>query len=301
MNILITGASGFIGSELRSFLTRNRHHVIRLVRKPKSGTDEAHWDPAAGLIDLEPLEGLDGVVHLAGENIAEGRWTPEKQRRIRESRIQGTRFLAQSLARLFDPPKVLVSVSAIGYYGDRGEEQLDEESEAGTGFLAELCKEWENATGPAVIRGIRVVTPRIGMVLSAEGGALPLMLPVFRKGIGGRIGNGRQYMSWITLDDLVGILDHAIRNESLHGPVNAVTPSPVTNREFTATLGRVLSKPAVFILPAFAARVAFGKMADEVLLASARVLPTQLKETGYKYKFPELEGALRHALQITVQ
>ena len=301
MNILVTGASGLIGSALSSFLTKSRHQVIRMVRKAQVAAGEVRWDPAAGILDAEPLERLDAVVHLAGENIAVGRWTAEKKRRIRESRVQGTRFLAQSLARLFDPPRVLVSVSAIGYYGDRGEEQVDEESAAGTGFLPELCKEWEAATSPAVIRGIRVVTPRVGMVLSAEGGALARMLPAFRFGVGGRIGNGRQHISWITIDDLVGILDHTIHNESLHGPVNAVAPNPVTNREFSLTLGRVLSKPAHFFLPALAARIAFGKMAGEVLLAGARVSPKRLKETGYTYKFPELESALRHALQIPVQ
>jgi uncharacterized protein (TIGR01777 family) len=297
MNILVTGASGLIGSALTAFLKKDRHHVIRAVRRAPAAADEVRWDSVAGLLDAEHLERLDAVVHLAGENIAAGRWTAEKKRRIRESRIQGTRFLAQSLARLFDPPKILVSVSAIGYYGDRGDEKVDEESEAGEGFLAEVCGEWEAATGPAVIRGIRVVTPRIGMVLSADGGALARMLPVFRLGIGGRIGDGRQYISWIALEDLVGILDHAIRNESLNGALNAVTPNPATNREFSLTLGRVLSKPAFLALPAFAARLAFGEMADALLLASARVTPTRLKETGYKYKFPELEGALRNALQ----
>ncbi len=299
MNILVTGASGLIGSELTSFLIKNKHHVLRLVRKPQAATGEIRWDPFSGILDMEALEGLDAVVHLAGENIASGRWTAEKLRRIRESRILGTRNLAQSLARLFDPPKVLVSISAIGYYGDRGEEKLDETSDAGKGFLASLCTDWEAATSPAVIRGIRVVTPRLGMVLSASGGSLGLMLPVFRMGIGGRIGSGRQYMSWIAMDDLVGIIDHAIRNESMNGPVNAVAPDPVTNREFTAIIARVLAKPAFFILPAFAARLAFGKMASEVLLASARVFPERLKETGYTYQYPDLEGALRHLLQST--
>ena len=183
------------------------------------------------------------MVHLAGENIAGGRWTAEKKRRIRESRIQGTRFLAQALAHLPDPPKVLVSVSAVGYYGDRGDEQLEEESEPGTGFLADLCREWESATEPASRRGIRVVIPRLGMVLSPAGGALALMLPVFRLGIGGRIGSGRQYMSWIAMEDLLGVFYHAIHSESLQGPVNAVSPNPVTNLEFSKTLGRVLSRP----------------------------------------------------------
>jgi uncharacterized protein len=296
MNILVTGATGFIGSELIPFLSQNKHRVIRLVRKAQAGAGEICWDPAAETINTEALEGLDAVVHLAGENIAAGRWTAEKKQRIRESRIKGTRFLAHSLSRLFDPPKVLVSVSAIGYYGDRGIEPLDEGNKPGKGFLAELCSEWEAATTPAVIRGIRVAIPRIGMVLSAKGGALAQMLPVFRLGLGGRIGSGCQYMSWITLDDVIGIIDHAIRNELLQGPVNAVTPNPVTNKVFASMLGRVLAKPAFFALPAFAARIVFGEMANELLLSGANIVPARLKETGYQYKFPELEGALRHVL-----
>jgi uncharacterized protein len=296
MNILLTGSTGLIGSELVSFLS-GKHRIIRMVRRAQTGPDEIPWDPAAGILDKQALEGLDAVVHLAGESIAAGRWTAEKKRRILESRIKGTRLLAQALSHLFDPPKVWISISATGYYGDRGEEQLDEESDAGTGFLAELCREWEAATHPAMIRGIRVVIPRVGMVLSGKGGALRLMLPVFRAGIGGRIGNGRQYMSWIAIDDLIGMINHAIYNGSLHGPVNAVAPQPVTNREFSETLGRVLSRPARFALPSLAARIAFGKMADEVLLASARISPSRLAESGFKFQFPELEGALRHILE----
>lgn len=296
MNILVTGASGLIGSELTSYLTQNGHRVSRMVRKAKAGSNDVRWDPATGTVDTEALEGLDAVVHLAGENISDGRWTAAKKRRILDSRIQGTRLVAQSLARLFDPPKVLVSVSAIGYYGDRGEEPLDEESAKGSGFLADVCEEWEKAAAPALMRGIRVVHPRFGMVLSAAGGALDRMLPVFRLGIGGRIGNGRQYMSWIAIADLVRILDHVIQTDSMHGAVNVVAPNPVTNREFSETLGKVLAKPAYFALPAFAARLAFGKMADELLLASARVSPARLTESGFKFKYPELEGALRHVL-----
>jgi uncharacterized protein (TIGR01777 family) len=297
MNILVTGATGLIGTALISLLTQNKNRVIRLVRKTQLAPGEIGWDPYAQTLDKEPLEGLDAVVHLAGENIADGRWTAGKKLRIRESRIQGTRFLAQSLASLFDPPKVLVSVSAIGYYGDRGEELLDEESDPGKGFLADVCREWEAATAPAVMRGIRVVHPRLGMVLSTAGGALARMLPPFRLGIGGRIGNGQQYMSWITIEDLVGVLDYAIHNGSLHGPVNAVSPNPLTNQDFSIMLGRVLSKPAFLALPAFAARIAFGEMADALLLASARVLPTRLKESGYLFQFPEVEDALRHVLE----
>jgi uncharacterized protein len=297
MNILVTGAAGLVGTALSSFLNRNRHRVTRLVRKAEAAPGEIRWDPSAQTIDADALEGLDAVVHLAGENISDGRWTVRKKIRIRESRIQGTRFLAQSLARLFDPPKVLVSVSAVGYYGDRGEELLDEESEPGKGFLADVCREWEAATGPAVMRGIRVVHPRLGMVLSNSGGALARMLPAFRLGLGGKIGNGRQFMSWIAIEDLVGIIDYSIHNESLHGPVNAVSPNPVSNQDFSITLARVLSKPCFLALPAFGARLAFGELADALLLASARALPVRLKESGFQFQFPELEGALSQALK----
>jgi len=297
LNILITGSTGLIGSELASFLIKNGHRVLRMVRRDPSGADEIRWDPSSGTLDKSAIEGLDAVIHLAGESIASGRWTAAKRRRIRESRIQGTHLLAQSLAHLFDPPKTLVSVSAIGYYGDRGEQQLDETSSAGRGFLPDLCREWEAATEPAAMRGIRVVIPRVGMVLSAAGGALALMLPVFRLGIGGRIGSGRQYMSWIAIEDLVGAINHAVNCETLQGPVNAVSPNPATNSEFTKTLAQVLARRAAFALPAFAARLAFGQMADGVLLSSARVAPARLNESGYRFAFPELEGALRRVLQ----
>jgi uncharacterized protein len=297
VKIVISGASGLIGSELIPFLAKGRHHILRLVRKPQAGPDEIRWNPLKGEIDLGALEGADAVVHLAGENIAGGRWTADKKKRMRESRIQGTRFLAQSLAYLFEPPKAMVSVSAIGYYGNREDEILNEESSPGVGFLPGLCQEWEAATAPAVFRGIRVVIPRIGMVLSASGGALSPMLPVFRLGIGGRIGSGSQYMSWIAMDDLVGIIHHAIQSNSLQGPVNAVSPNPVTNSAFSEILGRVLDRPAIFCLPAFAARLALGEMANEVLLAGARVRPLKLERSKYKFLFPELESALRHILQ----
>jgi uncharacterized protein len=297
LNILITGATGLIGSALTSYFVKNQHRVIRLVRRISAGTDEITWNPSSGILDKSALEGLDAVVHLAGANIAAGRWTAEKKRRIRESRIAGTRLLSQSLAHLFDPPKVFVSVSAIGYYGNRGEEELNEASGMGKGFLPELCREWEMATAPAAMRQIRTVIPRIGMVLSAAGGALALMLPLFRLGMGGRIGSGRQYVSWITIDDLVRIIFHTIGCETLQGPVNAVSPNPATNREFSKTLGHILSRPAAFALPAFAARLAFGQMADEVLLSGAKVSPARLIQSGFKFSFPQLEGALRHILQ----
>jgi uncharacterized protein len=297
VKIVISGAGGLIGSELASSLAKNNHKILRLVRKQLPGVDEISWNPSTGKLDQKSLEGVDAVVHLAGENIAGGRWTAEKKRLIRESRITGTRLLAQSIAHLFEPPKVLVSVSAIGYYGNRGEEELNEDSSPGTGFLSDVCREWEDATTPALMRGIRVVIPRLGMALSASGGALPMMLPAYRRGLGGMIGSGRQYMSWIAIHDIVGIITHAIRNESLHGPVNAVAPHPTTNRAFNQILGRVLARKAIFKLPAFAARLLFGEMAKEVLLASARAIPAKLIKSKYKFQFPELENALLYILQ----
>lgn len=296
MNILVSGSTGLIGNAICSLLRNKKHRVLRLVRRQPSGADEIRWDPSSGQLNTTDLEGVEAVVHLAGENISDGRWTADKKRRIRESRIKGTHLLAQSLAYLFDPPKVMVSISAVGYYGNRGDEMLDEQSSPGSGFLPEVCHEWESATVPASMRGIRVVIPRVGMVLSAAGGALAKMLPAYRMGLGGRIGNGRQYMSWIAIDDLVRAIYHAITQTKLHGPINAVSPNPVSNRVFSDTLGRVLSRPAVMVLPAFAARLVMGQMADEALLASAKVMPSRLQKSGYEFSYPELEGALRHIL-----
>ena len=254
------------------------------------------WDPAAGQIDAAALEGVDAAVHLAGENIASGRWTSSKKRRILESRVQGTRTLCDGLARLTCPPKALICASAIGYYGSRGDEVLTEESGPGTGFLADVCRAWEAAAEPAEKRGIRVVRLRIGVILSPAGGALAKMLLPFKLGAGGKIGDGKQYMSWIALDDLVVAIHHALVTESLSGPVNGVSPYPVANADFTRTLGRVLARPTLFPMPAFAARLAFGEMAKETLLASTRVDPARLRASGYKFRHPELEGALRHLL-----
>lgn len=292
MKILITGSTGLVGSALVSHLAAHGHRPLHMVRRPPRGADEIRWDIEAGTLDPSSLEGLDAVVHLAGENIASGRWTEERKRRILQSRVLGTRLLARSLARLDTPPGVLVSVSAVGYYGDRGEEALDEESGPGTGFLAEVCRAWEAEAAPAAARGIRVVHPRLGMVLSARGGALDRMLPAFRAGFGGRIGSGRQYMSWIALDDLVGVILHAIGHDDLHGPVNTVSPHPVTNAEFTRVLASALGRPALMALPAFAARLAFGQMADELLLASARVSARKLERSGYRFRYPRLEEIL---------
>jgi uncharacterized protein (TIGR01777 family) len=242
------------------------------------------------------MEGLDAVVHLAGENIATGRWNAAKKARIRDSRVQGTRLLCEALAQLVHPPRVLISTSAIGYYGDRGAHTLRENSAPGRGFLAEVCQAWEAATAPAVQRGLRVVLLRLGMVLSPTGGALARMLTPFRLGLGGVVGSGQQYMSWIALADVLGAIRHILDTETLHGPVNAVAPQPVANQVFTTVLGTVLHRPTRFPLPAFVARLAFGEMADALLLASTRVLPAQLQASGYTFQYPDLEATLRHLL-----
>ena len=236
------------------------------------------------------------VVHLAGENIAAGRWTPARKAEIRRSRVDGTRNLCEVLARLPHPPKVLVSASAIGLYGDRGAEILTEESAAGTGFLAEVCREWEAAAAPAARVGIRVVNLRFGMVLSPTGGALKKMLLPFKLGMGGRIGSGEQFTSWIALDDVIGAIHHVLCEESVRGAVNAVAPEPASNADFTRTLARVLRRPTLLPLPAFAARLALGEMADALLLGGARVMPARLQASGYRFRFPDLESALRHLL-----
>ena len=297
MKILVSGTTGLIGTALVPFLTTGGHSVVRLIRsQPRPGQAAVHWDTAAGSIDSSAFEGLDAVVHLAGENIAARRWTPAQKARIRDSRVQGTRLLAQSLARLQQPPKVMVCASAIGFYGDRGTEVLTEESAPGSGFLTDTCLAWEAAAQPASGKGVRVVNLRLGVVLSPGGGALAKMLFPFRLGVGGKIGSGRQYMSWIGIDDVVGVIHYALTTDELRGPINAVAPNPVTNREFTKTMGRVLSRPTIFPMPAFAARMAFGEMADELLLASTRVKPARLQNSSYYFRHPQLEGALRHLL-----
>ncbi|MBP2678211.1 MAG: uncharacterized protein H6Q82_1276 [Deltaproteobacteria bacterium] len=298
MRVAITGSTGLVGSEAVASLSAAGHEVVRLVRRdPAPGEKAVRWDPERREVDAAGLEGLDAAVHLAGENIASGRWNAARKAAIRDSRVNGTRLLCETLAGLARPPKTLVCASAVGYYGDRGEESLTEGIPHGTGFLAEVCREWEEASAPAARKGIRVVTLRIGMVLSPKGGALARMLPLFRAGLGGVIGGGRQYVSWVALDDLPDILLHALRRGDLSGPVNAVAPRPVTNREFTEALGKALSRPTPLPVPAFALRLAVGReMADGLLLASARALPRRLGETGYRFLFPELGGALRHLL-----
>ena len=283
------------------FLTSRGHDVRGMVRSSATpGSDDIEWDPIRRSINAKALEGFVAAVHLAGENIAGGRWTAAKKRRIRESRTIGTRFLVDTLTSLSKPPRVLVCASAVGYYGTRGAKLLREDSPPGHGFLPDVCQAWEAAANVAAARGIRVVNLRIGLVLSATGGAMAKILTPFKAGIGGTIGDGSQFWSWIALDDLMAAVLHAINQETLAGAVNAVSPGPVTNRDFTRVLGRVVSRPAMVALPAFAARLMMGEMADELLLASARVEPARLLESGFKVQFPELEPALRHLLEPSV-
>jgi len=297
MRVAISGASGLIGAALARASRQAGDRVSRLVRRLSGDSDdEILWRPAAGTIDATLLEGQEGIVHLAGENIAGGRWTRERKASIRGSRVAGTRLLSESLARMTHPPAVLACASAIGYYGDRGDESLTEESPAGDGFLASVCRDWEAATEPARARGIRVVHLRFGVVLSPVAGALKSMLRPFQLGLGGRVGSGRQYMSWIHLQDAVDAVRHGLADAGVAGPVNIVSPQPATNAEFTGTLARVLSRPAVLPLPAAVARLALGEMADALLLASTRVKPGRLGETGFTFRFPALEGALRDLL-----
>lgn len=296
MKMIVSGSSGLVGSALFPLLRDQEHEVARLVRDPSASGKVVQWDPSLDNIDGQHLEGFDGVVHLAGESIASGRWTKAKKERIRDSRVKGTRLLSRALAKLERRPQVLVCASAIGYYGDRGDEILDEQSPPGDSFLADVCKEWEAAADPAREAGIRVVHLRLGIVLSSKGGALEKMLLPFKMGAGGIVGDGNQYWSWISLEDVVGAIQHALTNDTLSGPVNCVAPDPPTNREFTKTLGKVLNRPTVLPVPAFGAKLLLGEMAKELLLASTRVVPKKLQEAGYPFKFADLEAALRHAL-----
>jgi uncharacterized protein len=295
LNVLVSGSTGLVGSALVPALTNQGHRVVRLTRSGGAGDDAVGWDPSTATIDAARLRGIDAVVHLAGENIV-GRWTPAKKARIRDSRVEGTRLLAGTIAELSTPPKVMVSMSATGYYGDRGNELLREESAPGTNFLAGVCQEWEAAAQPAREAGVRVVHPRVGIVLSPQGGALGTTLPIFKLGGGGRIGSGNQYWPWVAIEDVVGTILHCLATEPLEGPINVAVYDPPTNAQYTRTLGRVLNRPTILPLPAPAARLMLGQLADELLLASQRVEPAKLRGSGYEFRYPELEGALRHLL-----
>lgn len=296
MRVLVSGSTGFIGSHLVSALEADGHETLRLVRRGgRSGPGEVRWNPDDDLIDREAIRGLDAVVHLAGESIM-GRWTDVKRRAILRSRVKPTRFLSEVLASLAKPPSTFVVASAVGYYGSRGDEVLTEESLPGGDFLAKVCREWEGATEAASAHGIRVVHARFGVVLGPDGGALQKMITPFRLGLGGPMGDGSHYVSWIGIDDAVGALQFMLRDSSIAGPVNVVSPNPVTNREFAETLAKTLGRPAFLGVPRFVLKAALGEMVDETLLASQRVNPRMLTQHEYMYKDPQLEGALRRML-----
>ena len=295
--VAVTGSSGLIGRSLCDVLTTGGHRVVRLVRNRKTQTSpDALWDPIEGTVEEEKLEGLDAVVHLAGEPLLGLRWTEEKKKRIWASRVEGTEHLARALARLRRPPRVLVSASAVGFYGDRGDQRLSESAKPGKGFLAKLCQAWEAATPPAARMGIRVVHLRMGLTLTPAGGALGTMLLPFKIGIGGRIGSGRQYVSWIDHDDLLSLILHVIQTPSIRGPVNATAPYAVPNSTFTGTLGRVLGRPTLLPLPGLALKALLGEMGKEMLLNGQRVQPAVAEETGFEFMYPGLEESLRHQL-----
>ncbi len=295
LRVAVTGGSGFVGGALTSFLTSGGHEVVRFTRRRDAGAGWAHWDPDAGVVDAAALDGVDAVVHLAGTSLA-GVWTARRRRDILESRRAGTELVARTAAGLERPPAVIVSASAVGWYGSRGGEELTEDSGPGLGFLAEVCRLWEDALAPAREAGIRTVSARFGLVLGGAGGLLAAMLPTFRLAAGTRLGDGGQWMSWVALDDVLGALLLALYDESVSGPVNVTAPAPVTNREFTATLARVLRRPAPLVAPRAVLERGLGGMAREMLLASQRVTPARLTEAGFTWLFPDLEGALRFEL-----
>lgn len=297
LRVAIAGSSGLLGRQLSAFLSTGGHSVLPMLRSPRAAAGGALlWQPELGQIDGAGLEGLDAVIHLGGENIAEKPWTPQRKERLRSSRVDSTRLLSETLAGLRRPPATLICASASGFYGDRGYEVLTEDSPPGLGFLPELCQQWEAACEPARAAGLRVVCARLGIVLTPQGGALARMLPFFRLGLGGRIGDGEQFMSWIALDDAVGALHHLLYAGEMSGPVNLVAPNPVSNREFTATLGKVLRRPTLAPVPAAAIRLIFGELGERLLLEGQRVLPSRLRGSGFAFEFPVLEEALRWEL-----
>ena len=292
MKIAIAGSSGLVGSALIPILQSGGNQITRLVRSsPKPG--EIEWHPNQDEVNPQRLEGFETIINLAGENIAGGRWTDEQKRKIRVSRINGTHLLSESIAKMTSKPGAFICASATGIYGDRDDETLDEQSETGGGFLAGVCREWEQATEPASKAGVRVVNLRMGPILARDGGMLSKLLTPFKMGMGGKVGSGKQYISWVALDDAVNAIKLAIDDKSIQGPINIVSPNPVTNEEFTKTLGHVLNRPTALAMPAFAARLAFGEMADEMLLASQKVMPNRLNQAGFQFRYPTLESAMR--------
>lgn len=297
MKVLITGASGLIGTALQRSFKEKGYELLLAGRGEPKKPDELQWDIENGFAEPERLEGVDAVVHLAGESISALRWTDDKKKAIRESRVKGTHSVVEAISNLKQKPRVFISASAVGYYGDRGDEQLTETSRPGDTFLADVAKEWETESRRAEDSGVRTVLLRNGIVLSKDGGALATMLTPFKFGVGGVIGSGEQWMSWISLDDLVGVVNYAIENEHLRGAVNAVSPNPITNQEFTTTMGEVLYRPTFIPLPEFAVNFVLGEMGDALLLDSTRVIPKRLEEAGFEFKYPNLKQALENAVK----
>ncbi len=295
MRVLITGSSGLIGTALSRSFGERGYEIVRLVRKPVSQSDIS-WNPDRGELTLSPDQQFDVVVHLAGENIGAGRWSATRKKRILASRVDGTKTLVSALTSLQAKPPVLISASAVGYYGDRSDEIMREENRPGSGFLSEVCQRWEEATKPAKQHGIRTVNLRMGVVLARHGGALAKMLLPFKLGLGGKFGDGRQYWSWVALDDLVAAVHHVVYDDAISGPVNLVAPHPVTNAEFTKTMGKVLNRPTVLGVPSFALKLLLGEMAGPLLLESTRVEPAKLLASRFEFKYPDLEPALRSVL-----
>lgn len=296
MKVLITGASGLVGTALQLSFAEEGYEMLLASRSEPKAANEVQWTVEGGFAEPERLEGIDAIVHLAGESVSGLRWTDEKKKAIRDSRVMGTRSIVEALSKLNVRPKVLVSASAIGFYGERGDEVMNESSTAGHGFLAEVAKEWEGEARRAEDAGIRTVLLRTGIVLSKDGGALGTMLTPFKMGVGGVIGSGKQWMSWISLDDHVAAINFVIENDNIRGAVNAASPGPVTNEEFTKTMGEVLYRPTFIPLPEFAVSMLMGEMGDALLLTSTKVIPKRLEDAGFEFKYPDLKGALEHAL-----
>ena len=295
MKVAIAGASGLVGSALIPMLKHLGAQITRLVRS-KAGADEIEWHPNQDDVTARMLEGFEVIINLAGESIAAGRWTDDQKKKIRDSRVNGTHLLSEAIALLKQKPRVFLCASATGIYGDRDDEPLDEQSESGGGFLAGVCREWEKACEPALKAGVRVVNLRFGPILSKEGGMLAKLLTPFKMGMGGKVGTGRQYISWVAIEDAIQAIKLAIEDATIHGPLNVVSPNPVTNEEFTKTLGHVLNRPTALAMPAFAARLAFGEMADEMLLASQKVIPKKLLNADFHFKYRDLEATLKNLL-----